>query len=267
MMDLEGAIAELKNKDNSETFNKAFHSLQAIADNQLAHGGHGLAALKSLLDAVASELGSNSHGLAVLKALVSAIDARLDDGDSGLAVLRALIDALGGELGDPAHGLAAMKDLVTAIQADLDDGASGLDALKASLDAVRSRVDRLAGEPPASGSVAANWNSGIATSGEAGADVVTIGASGVAKKLLSLIVSIHGFTAGGRVTIRMYTRVNGVERKVYQEDFNKGTDPDGCWIVNGPVGIHEEVRVEAESNRAADNGVAIDYDFMLEAMQ
>jgi len=61
-------------------------------------------------------------------------------------------------------------------------------------------------------------------------------------------------------------QVNGTERKVYQEDFNKGTDPDGCWIVNGTVGIHEAIRVEAQSNRAVDNGVALHYDYMLEAM-
>ena len=42
MMDFEGAIAEIKNKDNAETFNKSVHSLQAIVDNLLAHGTHGL---------------------------------------------------------------------------------------------------------------------------------------------------------------------------------------------------------------------------------
>ena len=51
MMDFEGAIAEIKNKDNAETFNKSVHSLQAIVDNLLAHGTYGLSALKTLLDA------------------------------------------------------------------------------------------------------------------------------------------------------------------------------------------------------------------------
>jgi len=36
--------------------------------------------------------------------------------------------------------------------------------------------------------------------------------------------------------------------------------------VNGTVGIHEALRVELQSNKVADNGVALHYDCMLEAM-
>lgn len=266
MMDFEGAIAELKNKDNAETFNKSVHSLQAIVDNLLAHGSHGLAALKTILDAVAGDLDNGAYGLAALRILITDVENKLDDGTSGLAALRVLIDALGGELADGTHGLEALKVLIDAIGARLDDSTSGLDALEALLDAIQLKLDKLAGETPASGSVAGNWQSGIATSGETGADVVTIGANDTRKKLHSLMLSIHNFTLGGRITVRMYSQVNGTERKVYQEDFNKGTDPDGLWVVNGTVGIHKALRVEAQSNRAADNGMAIDYDFMLEAM-
>ena len=95
---------------------------------------------------------------------------------------------------------------------------------------------------------------------------MTIGADDTKKKLHSLLLSIHNFALGGKVTVKLFMQVNGTERKVYQEDFNKGTDPDGLWVVNGTVGIHEALRVELQSNRAADNGVAIDYDYMLEAM-
>lgn len=266
MMDFEGAIAEIKNKDNAESFNKSFHSLQAIVDNLLAHGTYGLAALKTLLDAVAGDLDSGAYGLAALRALVDDIDTKLDDGTSGLPVLRTLIDALGGELSDGTYGLAALKTLIDALQTRLDDGSSGLDALKVLLDSIQVKLDKLAGEAPLSGSVAGNWNSGVAASGETGANVVTIGANDTKKKLHSLILSIHNFQSGGKVTVKLFTQVKGIERKVYQEDFNKGTDPDGLWVVNGTVGIHEAVRVEVQSNRAVDNGVAIDYDCMLEAM-
>jgi hypothetical protein len=203
MMDFEGAIAEIKNKDNAETFDKSAHSLQAIVDNLLANGAYGLPALKTLLDAIAGELANGSYGLAALEALI---------------------------------------------------------------DAVEGKLDKLAGETPVSGSVTGNWQSGTATSGETGADVVTIGANDTRKKLHSLLLSIHNFAPGGKVTVKLFMQVNGVERKVYEEQFNKGTDPDGLWVVNGTVGIHEALRVEAESNKAADNGVAIDYDYMLEAM-
>jgi len=220
MMDIEGLIAEIKNKDNSETFDKSVHSLQAMVDNLLSDG---------------------------------------------------------------THGLGALRDLIDSIESKLDDGTSGLDALKTLIDALEAKLDKLAGEPPASGSVTGNWNSGTATSGETGADVVTIGANDTKYKLHSLVLNIsnmvaggkvtvklfmqvNNMVAGGKVTVKLFMQVNGVERKVYQEQFNKGTDPDGLWIVNGTVGIHEALRVEAESNKAADDGLSIDYDYLLEAM-
>ena len=266
MMDFEGAIAEIKNKDNAETFNKSVHSLQAIVDNLLAHGTYGLSALKALIDAIDDDLGNSSYGLAALETLVTAVEAKLDDGTTGLAAIRAILTALGTELTNGTYGLAALKALIDAVEAKLDDGTSGLDALKTLLDAIEAKLDNLAGETPVSGSVTGNWQSGTATSGETGADVITIGANDTKKKLHSLLLSIHNFTSGGKVTVKLFMQVNGTERKVYREDFNKGNDPDGLWVVNGVVGIHEALRVEMQSNRAADNGVALDYDYMLEAM-
>ena len=133
-------------------------------------------------------------------------------------------------------------------------------------DAIEVKLDRIRGESPATGSVTGNWQSGTATSGETGANLVTIGANDTKYKLHSLIMNIHNLAAGAKATIKFFQQVNGTERKVYEHDFNKNTHPDGCWVVNGTVGIHEALRVEVESNKAADNGVAIDYDYMLEAM-
>jgi len=308
MMDFEGAVAEIKNKDNTETFDRSMHSLQAIVDNLLANGDFGLAALKTLIDtvvtdldngsyglaalevlivdiesklddgntglpalrtlinALGNEVGSGTYGLAVLKALIDAVAARLDNSTTGLAALKMLINALGSELSSGTYGLAVIKALIDAVAARLDSGTSGLISLKVLLDAIQAKLDKLAGEAPVSGSVTGNWNSGTATSGETGANVVTIGANDVKKKLHSLTLSIHNFQSGGKVTVKLFMQVNGIERKVYQADFNKGTDPDGLWVVNGTVGIHKALRVEAQSNRAADNGLALHYSYMLEAM-
>ena len=266
MMDFEGAIAEIKNKDNAETFNKSIHSLQAIVDNLLAHGTYGLPALKALIDAIEGDLGSGTYGLAALETLIAAIESKLDDGTTGLAVLKALMDTLEAKLDNGTYGLAALKALIDTIEVKLDDDTSGLDALKALLDAIEAKLDKLTGETPASGSVNGNWNSGTATSGETGADVVIIGANDTKNKLHSLLINVSSLQAGGKVTVKLFTQVNGAERKVYEEEFSKGTDPDGLWIVNGTVGIHEALRVEAETNKAADDGAAIEYDYMLEAM-
>ncbi|MFC1991495.1 hypothetical protein ACFLVC_02035 [Chloroflexota bacterium] len=266
MMDFEGAIAGLKNKDNAETFDKSIHSLQAIVDNLLAHGTFGLPALKTLIDTVAGELDNGSFGLAALENLIAAIETKIDDGTTGLAALKTLIDTLGGEIGSGTYGLAALKTLIDAIEAKLDDGTTGLAALKALLDALEVKLNKLAGETPVSGLVTGNWYSGTATSGEPGADLVTIGSNDARKKIHSLLIDISSLLTGAKVTVKLFMQVNGTQRKVYQEEFTKDTDPDGLWIINGTVGIHEVLRVEATSNKAADNGVAIGYDYMLEAM-
>ncbi|MFC1915205.1 hypothetical protein ACFLW4_00700 [Chloroflexota bacterium] len=266
MMDFEGAIAELKNKDNAETFNKSVHSLQAIVDNLLAHGTYGLSALKALIDTIGIDLDNGSYGLAALETLIAAIEDKLDDGTTGLVALKVLIDALESELDNGTYGLAVLKALIDAVVAKLDDGNSGLDALKALIDALGAKLNKLAGETPVTGSVTGNWYSGTATSGEIGANLVTIGANDTRKKLHSLLVSIGSVGAGAKITIRLYMQINGTERKVYQEEFTQGVDPNGLWIVNGSVGIHEVLRVEAMSSKAGDNGAAIGYDYMLEAM-
>lgn len=125
---------------------------------------------------------------------------------------------------------------------------------------------RLRGATPVSDSVTANWQSGTGTSGEAGADLVTIGAADTNYKLHSLLVNISALTLGATITVKLFMQVDGTERKVYEQAFTQGTDPDGLWIVNGTIGIHEALRVEVESNNVGDNGLAIDYNYMLEAM-
>ena len=130
--------------------------------------------------------------------------------------------------------------------------------LEAKGDGIRSQTDKLAGAAPVSGSATQNWQT-------AESDVVSIGASDTKYKLHSLLLSIHNLV-GTAVTVRLYMRVNGVERKVYEQTFDATSDPPGLWIVNGTVGIHEVLRVTLQSNDPADDGRSVDYDYMLEAM-
>jgi hypothetical protein len=120
-------------------------------------------------------------------------------------------------------------------------------------------IEKLVGLAPVSGSAAGDWQA-------AESDVVFIGSSGTKYKLHSLLLSIHNLV-GTAITVRLYLPVNGIERKVYEQVFDATTDPPGLWIVNGTVGIHEVLRVTLQSNDAADNGTAVDYDYMLEAME
>ncbi len=127
------------------------------------------------------------------------------------------------------------------------------------VDAVKVSTDKQAGAAPGVGAATEDWNA-------AEADIVSIGANDTKNKLHSLVLNISALTAAATITIRMYMQVNAVERKVYDQDFVKDTDPDGLWVVNGTVGIHEVLRVTAQSDNAGDDGKAIDYDYMLEAM-
>jgi len=128
---------------------------------------------------------------------------------------------------------------------------------------VKTATDKLAGAATV-GSTTANWNTATGTSGEAGEDLVTIGADDTKYKLLSLMLDVSACTDGVVLTVKMFSQINGTERKVYSEGFVVNTDPDGLWIVTSPVGIHEALRVEVYSNTSESKAIA--YDYMLEAM-
>ena len=135
---------------------------------------------------------------------------------------------------------------------------TSLAGLHAKVDSVKVQTDRLAGETPGQGSITADWQL-------AEADVMSIGAAGVRYKVHDLTVSIHSLV-GTQVRVRLYKKVNGNERKVYDQVFDASADTPGLPIINGSWAIHNTLRVTLQSNDPADNGKAVDYDFMLEAM-
>ena len=141
---------------------------------------------------------------------------------------------------------------------DLSPLLAGITQLEATGDAIKARTDNLAGEEPGSDSVVADWQA-------AEADIISLGADDTRYKLHSLLLSIHNLV-GTVITVRLYTKINGLERKVYEQPFNAATDPPGLWVANGTVGIHQSLRVTLQSYDAADNGQAVDYDYSLEVM-
>jgi len=128
----------------------------------------------------------------------------------------------------------------------------------AGITSIRTQTDKLAGAAPVPGSESKDWKTGPDRV------LCTIGADGVKYKLHSLLVDIGALTAASKVTITLTMEINNVSRTVYEQEFTQGTDPDGLWIVNGTIGIHEQITVEVTSD--TDDGVAVGYDYMLEAM-
>ena len=95
--------------------------------------------------------------------------------------------------------------------------------------------------------------------------MVSIGAADIRNKVHDLSLNISNLV-GTVITVRLYKKVHGTERKVYEQSFNATTDPPGLPIINGAWATHDIIRVTLQSNDAADNGKAVDYDYMLEAM-
>ena len=133
-----------------------------------------------------------------------------------------------------------------------------LQEILAKLAEILAKLGGPADVDPVTDTTIADWNT-------AESDVVSVGAADTIHKLHSLLISSHNL-AGTVITVRMYMSVNGNERKVYEQTFNPATDPPGLWLVNGTIGIHQALRVTLESNDVADNGQAVDYDYLLEAM-
>jgi hypothetical protein len=212
---------------------------------------------------------SPTTDLTAVITLINAIEAKLD-GATGLAALKDLLDAI---LVDTSTTLEAKLDAIGLVLGALDtliDAIEGkLDIIDPIVDAIKAQTDKLAGEAVVEGTVTANWNTSTGTSGEAGEDLVTIGAATTRYKLHSLLLDVSTLTDGAKIHVKLFMKVNGNEKKIYDQEFTipTGTTPpdtDGLWIVNGTVGIHDTLRVEVYSD--TNESKAIAYTYMLEAM-
>ena len=153
--------------------------------------------------------------------------------------------------------------LLSAIKAKTDNlpadpASQALTASAAQATGIENQTDKLAGVAPVTGSATQNWQT-------AEADVVSIGAGNTRNKVHDLSLNVSNLV-GTVITVRLYKKVNGVERKVYEQAFNAATDPPGLPVINGTWATHDIIRVTLQSNNAADNGKAVDYDYLLEAM-
>src|SRR4030042_494614 len=104
------------------------------------------------------------------------------------------------------------------------------------------------------GTTIANWNSGVAPSGAAGATLITIGVPGSWYRLNFGAVILAGFNVAATVTIREYADVAGANRLVMEDDW---TMPEelailSWWLDSEHYGPY---RIELFSDQAADDGL------------
>jgi hypothetical protein len=128
--------------------------------------------------------------------------------------------------------------------------------------AIQTRTDLLAGLPGTNGNLAAAWGDG------AEHDLLTIGAPLLREKLHLLIIGIANLV--GNITIRLYTDVNGTERRIYpipaNMTFNRVNDAPAIPVVNSTMGLRNALRVTIQSDNAADNAQIVEYEYLREAM-
>jgi hypothetical protein len=112
------------------------------------------------------------------------------------------------------------------------------------------------------GTTKALWKSGFATSGLAGADLITIGTPGQWFKLSEIYMGLYAFTPAATITVRAYETIMGVERMVMDEDYVVGVDPDIIFIFYfWEIWIYGALRIEVYSNAGADDNLTAPWEY------
>jgi hypothetical protein len=150
----------------------------------------------------------------------------------------------------------------TTIESDVSTVQSTVITVEGQTSAIEAQVAKLDGVAPSKGSTTANWQTAAAV-------VCTIGAVGVRNKVHSAIIDISALV--GNITAAMFISVNGNQRQVFPPKagttFNvTNGDAPGLALINGTFGIANILTIEVQSDNVADNGAAIGFEFMLEAM-
>lgn len=114
------------------------------------------------------------------------------------------------------------------------------------------------------GTTTDNWYSGTATSGETGEDVLTINSNDTNLKVVGLLLDVTNLSSGATYNIRLYHQINGVERCVYSQNYVRGTDPDGVWLISGSLTVSEALRVELQSMAPGDTSKQIAWEWIKE---
>ena len=116
------------------------------------------------------------------------------------------------------------------------------------------------------GTVTANWNSGVATSGEAGADLFTYGGVGQWWRLTEAWLVLTGFNIAATVTIRIYLTIAGEERLMPPEEWEVAFDGPLAYILwFWEIEIFGPMRVEVHSDQAADDGFTASYEYRVKS--
>lgn len=112
-----------------------------------------------------------------------------------------------------------------------------------------------------SGTIARNWNTGVATSGFAGGDLFTLGAPNIWWILSGSFMLLSAFNAAASVTMRGYQTLMGAERQAWADTWTVALDGEVAFISYWfEVPIRGQIRVEVNSDQVADDGLIATYE-------
>ena len=107
----------------------------------------------------------------------------------------------------------------------------------------------------------ANWQSGVATSGLAGADLFTYGNANRWWRLTEACFQLSVFNAAATVTVRGYSYLVGAMNLAFTDNWSVAFDGPIAWInFFFDIQLYGPIRVEVYSDQAADNGLVVPYD-------
>ena len=120
------------------------------------------------------------------------------------------------------------------------------------------------------GTTTALWNSGVATSGEPGADLFAYGMANQWWRLQEAYLKLFPgvWNVASVITVRSYLYIMGGEELIGEEDWDAdGTDGNVAYIywfwtmaeIRGPL------RVEVYSDNVADDGVIAPYEYRVKS--
>lgn len=165
---------------------------------------------------------------------------------------------------DSLHDILSVVSAVGGVATAIKNKTDNLPIDPADQSDIDAKLDKLAGEAPVEDSTTKNWNTAVDSPDGTGGLVVNLGTAATRKKLHSILLDVSALTDGAAIHVKLFIKINDTQRKVYDETFTIATDPDGLWIVNGTVGLHDVLSVAIYSD--IDEGKAVGYTAMLEAM-
>lgn len=108
----------------------------------------------------------------------------------------------------------------------------------------------------------ANWNSGVATSGQPGADLYTYGVVGQWWRASEAYFQLSAFNAAATVTVRVYQILFGALQYSGGDDYVVALDGPVVYLLWWlEIEMYGPLRIELFSDQAADDGLAAPYEY------